>query len=134
MKIYNSYHTSIKQLAKRGNLPQEFSSRINRTRIWGWKKEKEDKYIGTELSNIDLLEQFLERRESETVIRTYLKLTTSFSVLIRGSSQIQKTIAEKQRGICPCNSQIKEEYQPQIYPPALQHLLLCLLPLEKPGT
>ena len=104
MKQYNSYHTSIKQLAKRNKLPHKYIACIDRSTIWRWKNENEDKYLGSELSDIDLLEQlalpssaslrFLERRESATVIRTYLKLATTFSAILRRSSQLQKTISE----------------------------------------
>jgi len=40
----------------------------------------------------------------------------------------------KQRAVCPVYHQIPEEDQPQTNPPTLQYFLLCLLPLEKPGT
>jgi hypothetical protein len=94
LKQYNSYHTSIKQLAKRNKLPHKYIACIDRSTIWRWKNENEDKYLGSELSDIDLLEQFLERRESATVIRTYLKLATTFSAILRRSSQLQKTLSE----------------------------------------
>ncbi len=94
MKQYNSYHTSIKQLAKRNKLPHKYIACIDRSTIWRWKNENEDKYLGSELSDIDLLEQFLEKRESATVIRTYLKLATTFSAILRRSSQLQKTLSE----------------------------------------
>ena len=99
MKQYNSYHTSIKQLARRGNLPQEYATRIDRSTLWRWKNENEDKYLGSELSKIDLLEQFLERRESATIIRTYLKLATAFSVISRSSSQLQKIFSENKEKV-----------------------------------
>ncbi|MCK5137230.1 MAG: DDE-type integrase/transposase/recombinase [Bacteroidales bacterium] len=94
MKKYNSYHTSIKQLAKRNNLPKKYASSIDRSTIWRWRKEEDDKYFGAELSKIDLLEHFLERRESATVIRAYLKFAATFSVILRRSSQFQKTLSE----------------------------------------
>ncbi len=94
MKQYNSYHTSIKQLAKRNKLPKKYASSIDRSTIWRWRKEEDDKYFGVELSKIDLLEQFLERRESATVIRTYLKFVATFSVILKRSSQFQNTLSE----------------------------------------
>jgi len=94
LKQYKSYHTSIKQLARSNILPQKYTACINRSTIWRWKNENENKYIGSELSNIDLLEQFLERQESATIIRTYLKLATSFSVILRRSAQVQNILSE----------------------------------------
>lgn len=94
MKNYNSYHTSIKQLAKRGKLPQEYASSIDRSTIWRWKKEASEKYLGSELSNIDLLEQFLERKESAKVIRTHLKLATAISAICSRSSQLQRALSK----------------------------------------
>ncbi len=93
MKQYNSYHTSIKQLAKRNKLPNKYSKFIDRSTLWRWKNENEDKYLGTELSKIDLLEQFLNRKDSATVIRTYLKLTATFSKILNSSSQYQKILS-----------------------------------------
>ena len=93
MKQYNSYHTSIKQLAKRNKLPSKYSNHIDRSTIWRWKNESEDKYPGTELSKIDLLEQFLDRKDSAVVIRTYLKLTTTFSKILNSSSHFHKILS-----------------------------------------
>lgn len=93
LKKYNSYHTSIKQLAKKTKLPNKYSEFIDRSTIWRWKNENDDKYLGTELSKIDLLEKFLNRRESTTVIRAYLKLTATFSKIINESGQFQKILS-----------------------------------------
>ena len=86
MNSYNSYHTSIKQLARSNNLPNKYVKCIDRSTIWRWKQEKEDKYLGHELSNIQVLQQFLERRESETLIRSYLKIALSLSAIINKTS------------------------------------------------
>ncbi len=94
MKHYNSYHTSIKQLFRRGKLPNKYTNCIDRSTKWRWRKEEDDKYFGAELSKIDLLEKLLERRESATVIRYYLKFAATFSVILKRSSQFQKTISE----------------------------------------
>ncbi len=94
MRQYNSYHTSIKQLARRNRLPKKYTVFIDRSTIWRWKNECDDKYLGHELSKIDILEQFLDRKESETVIRTYLKLTTTISKILTESLQFQKIISE----------------------------------------
>jgi hypothetical protein len=58
LKTYNSYHTCIKQLAKRNRIPETYLVSIDRTTIWRWKKEPIDKYLGTEVTNIEILDQF----------------------------------------------------------------------------
>ena len=94
MKSYNSYHTCIKQLARANSLPNKYATCIDRSTIWRWKQENDEKYFGYELSKIVLLEQFLERRESATVIRTYLKFVATFSVILRRSSQFRIILTE----------------------------------------
>ena len=90
---HNSYHTSIKQLARQYKLPEKYSRNIDRSTIWRWKNEQEDKYIGSEFSNIEDLNKFLERKESDTVIRNYLKLASVISKIIKQSKQFQKVIS-----------------------------------------
>jgi hypothetical protein len=92
LKQFNSYHTSIKQLAKRNRLPYKYSKSIDRSTLWRWKNKADDKYLGSELSNIDLLEQFLERKDSARVIRSYLRLTASISNILNTSNKFQKHI------------------------------------------
>ncbi|MEA3478833.1 MAG: DDE-type integrase/transposase/recombinase, partial [Bacteroidota bacterium] len=94
MRSYNSYHTCIKQLARTNCLPGKYATSIDRSTIWRWKQEKEDKYLGYELTTIEALQQFLERRESETILRSYLKLILVFSSLIRKSSQINTLLSQ----------------------------------------
>jgi len=86
LKTYNSYHTHIKQLAKRNGIPQTYLESIDRTTIWRWKKEPIDKYLGTELTNIEILDQFLSRKESETVIKSYLKVANALSRILSASN------------------------------------------------
>jgi len=88
LKTYNSYHTCIKQLAKRNTVPQVYLTCINRTTIWWWKQEPEDKYLGKELTNIDLLKRFLERKESGIIIRTYLMVANAMSRILSVSNQL----------------------------------------------
>ncbi len=94
MKGYNSYHTCIKQLARSNNLPNKYAACIDRSTIWRWKKEKEDKYLGHELCNTQALQQFLECRESETLIRTYLKTTLALSAIFRRTKQLQSILSQ----------------------------------------
>lgn len=90
MKSYNTYHTCIKQLARSNALPQKYAACIDRSTIWRWKLENEDKYLGYELSNIQTLQQFLERRESDTLIRTYLKVALALSAIFRMTNQLHR--------------------------------------------
>ena len=52
---YKSYHTNIEILTQRGSLPNTYLKDINRSTIWRWKEEPENKYIGAELSDIDVM-------------------------------------------------------------------------------
>ncbi|KPK82471.1 MAG: hypothetical protein AMS27_14550 [Bacteroides sp. SM23_62_1] len=97
LKTYNSYHTCIKQLAKRNNIPQTYLVCINRTTVWRWKKEPDDKYLGKELTNIDLLGRFLERKESKTIIRTYLKVANAISGILSVSNQLHKLLKQNKK-------------------------------------
>lgn len=94
MRKYNSYHTCIKQLARTNCLPGKYAKIINRSTIWRWKQECENKYLGHKLSNIETLQHFLERRESEIVMRSYLRMALFFSSLFRESSKLKKHISQ----------------------------------------
>lgn len=92
MRRYRSYHTVIKQLVKRNSLPEEFVIEIDRSTLWRWKQEGTDKYFGFELSNIELLEQFLKRREAGKVMRTYLRVASSLSGILNKSLQLRNIL------------------------------------------
>lgn len=94
MKRYNSYHTTLKQLARQDRLPEKYSSCIDRSTIWRWKKESDEKYLGMELSNAAILEQFLSRPESASVIKTYLKIAYSISRILNNTEHFQKALKE----------------------------------------
>ena len=94
MRRYRSYHTVIKQLVKRNSLPEEFVIEIDRSTLWRWKQEGTDKYFGFELSNIELLETFLKRREAGKVIRTYLRVASSLSGILNKSLQLRNILKE----------------------------------------
>jgi hypothetical protein len=79
MKTYKSYHTNLKQLAKRGSLPDCYVKEIDRSTIWRWKHEENGKYYGNELSKIDVLDQFIIRKEAQKLMRSYLKVAYSIS-------------------------------------------------------
>lgn len=92
MRRYRSYHTVIKQLVKRNSMPEEFVIEIDRSTLWRWKQEGTDKYFGFELSNIELLEQFLNRREARKVMRTYLRVASSLSGILNKSLQLRNIL------------------------------------------
>lgn len=90
---YNSYHTDIKLLAKRQKLPQKYSQNIDRSTIWRWSKEPDNKYLGQDLSKIEVLSNFLQRKEADRVIRAYLQVASVISKILSGSKLIQKEIS-----------------------------------------
>ncbi len=92
MRRYHSYHTLLKQLVKRDSLPPLYSNTINRSTLWRWKKEPEDKYIGTELQNIDILEDFISHKESIIIMRTYLKFALTLSLILSDSNDFYKLL------------------------------------------
>jgi putative transposase len=94
MQHYNSYHTIIKQLVKRNSLPGTYIQAINRATLWRWKQEPNNKYYGSELSNIEVFEQFISRKESQTVMRSYLKVAFMFSELLNKSGQLHNLIKQ----------------------------------------
>ncbi len=97
MRTYNSYHSCIKHFARTNKLPQKFASGIDRSPIWLWKHENEDKYLGYELSNIQALHNFLERRESDTLIKSYLKVILALSGMLKGTSLLQKYLSQNKK-------------------------------------
>lgn len=90
MKTYNSYHTYIKQLARSDALPLKYADNIDRSTLWRWKQEKEDKYLGCELSDIQILQKFLERQESDAIIKSYLKIAMAISSILRKTNQFHR--------------------------------------------
>ena len=73
-------------------MPEEFVIEIDRSTLWRWKQEGTDKYFGFELSNIELLEQFLKRREAGKVMRTYLRVASSLSGILNKSLQLRNIL------------------------------------------
>ena len=95
MKQYNSYHTTLKQLARRNKLAMNYLNDINRSTVWRWKKESNDKYIGSELSNIEVLDQFISRNEAQKVMRTYLKVAYTLTGILNKTDQIHNSFKQK---------------------------------------
>ncbi|MBI9064938.1 MAG: hypothetical protein JEZ14_23325 [Marinilabiliaceae bacterium] len=92
MNTHKSYHTSLKLLAKKGSLPQTYSTQIDRTTIWRWKQEPEDKYTGIELSDVEILEDFISRKEAQTIMKSYLKLALTLGLIFSSSKAVHKSI------------------------------------------
>ena len=85
MRKYKSYHTVLKTLSQRGSLPNNYIAEINRSTIWRWKQEPENKYRGYELSKLEILESFINRKEAQTIMSTYLKVALSISTIINSN-------------------------------------------------
>ena len=92
MRKYRSYHTSLKLIANRGQLPKHYSESIDRSTIWRWKQEPDDKYTGIELSDIEILEEFIARREAQNLMKSYLKLAVSIGMIFSSSQGILKNL------------------------------------------
>jgi hypothetical protein len=92
LKQYNSYHTSIKQLAIRNRLPAKYSNHIDRSTLWKEKNEAGDKYPGVKFFNIDLTEKLQERKDPVNNIRSYFRLGSSISSNPNTSDITQKII------------------------------------------
>jgi putative transposase len=88
MRKYRSYHTTLKQLTKRARLPKEYLDEIDRSTLWRWKKEENNKYTGNELSNIEVLDNFICRKEAQKVMRAYLKIAYYFSCILNSTNQL----------------------------------------------
>ncbi len=94
MGHYNSYHTALKQLAKNERLPEIYLDEIDRSTVWRWKQEQKDKYLGTELSNIEVLDQFISRNEAQKVMRTYLKVASAFAYILNKEDQFHNALKQ----------------------------------------
>ena len=94
MRKYNSYHTTLKQLAKRNSLPGQYSSVIDRSTLWRWKKEPDDKYRGSELQEVEVLESFISRKEAQVMMKTYLKVILSLGTLVSSAKAFSKLLQD----------------------------------------
>ncbi len=92
MRQYKSYHTNLKELAKKDHLPDIYLKQIDRTTLWRWRMEPDDKYTGKELSNIEVLEKFISRRETQTIMRTYLKVAFALSSIFGKAERISQVL------------------------------------------
>ncbi len=94
MRSYNSYHTTLKQLAKKDRLPNTYKQELDRTTLWRWKQEPQNKYIGKELSNIEVLEEFINISEAQKLMKSYLKVTYTLIYMLNIGKQIHYTLKQ----------------------------------------
>jgi len=92
LTTYRAYHTNLKQLAKRGSLPDCYIQEIDRSTIWRWKQEENDKYFGNELSNIEVLDQFISRKEAQRLMRSYLKVAYAISQILNKTNLLHSSL------------------------------------------
>ncbi len=99
MKKYRAYHTTIKQLAKRNTLPCIYASSIDRTTLWRWKQESDDKYTGSKLQEVEVLESFISRKEAQVMMKTYMKVVLSLGSVISGSTTLYRLLQQNKEGL-----------------------------------
>ncbi len=92
MTKYRSYHTILKQLAKRNNLPLEYLGNIDRSTLWRWKNESDDKYCGNELSNLEIVERFISMKEAQKIMKAYLKVAVYISGILNIKNHVHDMI------------------------------------------
>ena len=102
MRSYNSHHSCIKHLARSNCLPNKYANFIDRSTIWRWKNENEDKYLGSELSDIDLLEQlalpsFASVPGKERIGNSYQNLSKVGNYILSNTQKIFSTSENHKR-------------------------------------
>ncbi|MCW3787675.1 hypothetical protein [Plebeiibacterium sediminum] len=107
MKKYRSYHTMLKQLAQRNTLPQSYCSNIDRSILWRWRRESDNKYTGSELVDIEVLEEFISRKEAQTIMRNYMKLVVSIASFLSVSKEFGRLLRINKESLV----QVLSQYQ-----------------------
>lgn len=82
----------LKQLIKNDKLPQQYINNIERSTLWRWRHEENDKYTGYELCNIEVVGNFICRKEAEKVMRAYLKAAYYISCILNSTNQFHSFI------------------------------------------
>ncbi len=108
MKKYKSYHTSLKQLAQRNTLPKSYTSNIDRSTLWRWRREPDNKYTGSELLDIEVLEEFISRKEAQTIMRNYIKLVLSLSSFLSVSNEFGRLLSANKETLVRVLSQYQK--------------------------
>jgi putative transposase len=94
------YDTKVKYLARVDLLPPSFTNQINRSLLWKWKQETNDKYFGGELTidldkHYDILKKFSEHKKAQKVFLAYLRLAVTFQKLVSSSDAFYKILHEQ---------------------------------------
>ncbi len=108
MKKYRSYHTMLKRLAQRNTLPQSYSSNIDRSTLWRWRREPENKYTGSELVDIEVLEEFILRKEAQTIMRNYMRLVISIASFLSVSNEFGRMLQSNKESFVRVFSQYQK--------------------------
>jgi len=119
MKKYISYHTTLKQLAQRNTLPQSYSTNIDRSTLWRWRRESDNKYTGSELVDIVILEEFISRKEAQTIMRNYMRLIISIASFLSISNEFGRLIQANKESLV----QVLSQYQKVTYIKMILRLL-----------
>ena len=100
IKKRKSYDTRVKYLVRAGLLPDIYRKQINRSLIWKWERESEDKYVGYEL-NIEMEELYeLLRRLSmddkmQKAVRTVYRINKVLKDLVGQGREFTRRLKEK---------------------------------------
>jgi putative transposase len=112
MNTYKAYHTNLKQLAKKGNLPDYYVQEIDISTIWRWKQEESDKYFGNELSNLEVLDQFISRKEAQKIMRSCLRVAYSISHILNETNLLHSSLRNNLTQFVKTITRYKDEYLP----------------------
>ncbi len=108
MKKYRTYHTTLKQLTQRNTLPQSYCSNIDRSTLWRWRRESENKYAGSELVDIEVLEEFISRKEAQTIMRNYMRLIISIASFLSISNEFGRLLQANKESLVRVFSQYQK--------------------------
>jgi len=124
MGKYKSYHTILKQLTKRDSLSEEYLKEIDRSTIWRWKQESNEKYLGVELSNIEVLNQFISRKEAQKIMRSYLRIAYSITGILNKTNLLHSCIKNNLAQFVNTITRCKDHIDTKLL------LRLCKVPLS----
>ena len=90
--IYTSKTWQMRSVYANVSKTEIYLNQIDRTTLWRWKMEPDDKYTGKELSNIEVLEEFISQTETQNIMRTYLKVAFAFSAILGKIKRISQVL------------------------------------------
>jgi hypothetical protein len=79
--IYTTKTWQMRSVYANVSITEIYLNQIDRTTLWCWKMEPDDNN-GKELSNIEVLEEFISRTETQNIMRTYLKVAFALSAIL----------------------------------------------------